>query len=444
MADIDTFRIALTPEEQRVDAWLRALRDDFLQSYHGQYNLLTDKEIWQSGLYRFCHSLPKGADLHIHGLACLPVREMTDWLMSQGDMYIHTGEMPQRGSIRVMDPSAGIPEPYKRFADAMMDGDITPEELERIWSVLGAGPDQTIWEWFETIFDRHMFASTPEIVSRYYEAVFRYYVRLNIQMVEIRILPFGTPEEAAAMATAIRDAYYRVMDTEPGFCVRLLGCGLKYAWIDLGVTAAMMENAAYIHENVKDTRRGEDFLTALDLVNEEDRSHEISFYAPLLTRLVQEHSGLKLMLHCGETLRPDSRSVEEALALHPVRIGHGFNLYDHPELQKTLLREGICMEVCPVSNLTLGYLSDPVRHPARGYYAAGIPVVLASDDPAFQEHNNLVDDFFVAAAAWDMGLADLKQLAFNSIRYCSAGPATRAQLFREWEQRWDVFIQKNC
>lgn len=444
MAELDTLRIALTPDEQRVDARLRALKEDFLQSYHGQYNMLTDSEIWQSGLYRFCHSLPKGADLHIHGLACLPVREMTDWLMSQGDMYIHTGEMPQRGSIRMMDPAAGIPEPYKRFADALMDGDITPEELQRIWSVLGAGPDQTIWEWFETIFDRHLFATNNDIVTRYYEAVFRYYVSLGIQLVEIRILPFGTPEEAAAMATAIRDAYYRVMDTEPGFCVRLLGCGLKYAWVDLGVTTAMMENAAYIHENVKDIRRGEDFLTALDLVNEEDRSHEISFYAPLLTRLVQEHPGLKLMLHCGESLHPDSRSVEEALTLSPVRLGHGFNLYQHPELLEQVRAGGICLEVCPVSNLTLGYLKDPARHPARGYRAAGIPIVLASDDPAFQEHTNLVDDFFVATAGWDLGLGDLKELAAHSIRYCSAGAATKEQLFREWQRRWDAFIRKNC
>ena len=441
MVGFESYRIALSPREILLDEKLHALKQSFKDSYKGNYITLKDSEIWESGLYRFCLAMPKGADLHIHGLACLPVEEMVSWLMGQGDIVINTGPMPERGSIRTVALGAEIPPPYKLFSDAILDGDITPEELGRIWTVLGAGKDQTVWEWFETIFDRHLFATTDSIVERYYEAVFRYCLKVGIMHIEIRILPFGTPSEAASMATAIRNAYYKVMDLDGDFCVKLLGAALKYSWIDLGVTRTMLENAVYIHENVQDTRRGEPFLTGVDLVNEEDRSHPISFYGDLLTEIVKDRPGLSLMLHCGETLRQDSTSIREALALHPVRIGHGFNLYDHPGLKKQIKDEDICMEVCPVSNLMLGYVSDLASHPARGYYRDGLPMILSSDDPAFQEHHNLVDDFFVATACWDLSLKDLKQLAFNSIKYCSASPATKEKLFVAWRGRWDDFVE---
>ena len=438
--DFKDYRIAPRADEKILGERLNVLREEFLRDFHGQFNVLTDNRIWQSGLYRLCHFLPKGADLHIHGLACLPAEEFIAWLMGQDDIFVYTGEMPKRGSLRTIAPGAAVDEGFKRFSDAILDGDLTPEELKTIWTLLGENPQQTVWEWFETIFDRHMYATTDSIVERYYEAVFRYYVKLGMQHVEVRVLTFGTPQEAASMATAIRDAYYRVMDIEPGFCVKLLGCGLKYSWVDLGVTESMLENALYIHDNVKDTRRGEDFLTGLDLVNEEDRSNGISFYSDLLTRCVREHPGLSLMLHCGETLREGSTSVQEALALNPVRIGHGFNLYKHPHLEKVIRDNDICMEVCPVSNLELHYIDDLTAHPAQQYYRKGLPRILASDDPAFQEHENLTDDYFVAAALWGFSLMDLKQLAFNSIRYCSASNATKQALFEAWLEKWNKFI----
>lgn len=434
------YRIALNDAERRLDKRLSALREEFLSNFQGEFNPLKDSSIWQSGLYRLCHFLPKGADLHIHGLACLPVEEFTRWLMGQDDICVFTGRMPARGSLRTIAPGAALPQGYKRFSDAYMDGDYSPEELKAVWTLLGENPGQTVWEWFETIFDRHMYATTDSVVNRYYEAVFRYYARLGIQHVEIRVLPFGTPQEAASMAAAIRDAYYKVMDFEPGFSVKILGCGLKYSWVDLGVTASMLKNALYIHENVKDTRRGEDFLVGLDLVNEEDRSNEISFYADLLSDCIREHPALRLMLHCGETLHEGSVSVPQALALSPVRIGHGFNLYRHAHLEKVIRDNDICMEVCPVSNLELHYIDDLRRHPAIRYFRDGLPVVLASDDPAFQEHENLTDDFFAAAAFWDLSLADLKQLAFNSIKYCSASEGTKQSMFEEWQRRWDAFV----
>lgn len=42
---------------------------------------------------------------------------------------------------------------------------------------------------------------------------------------------------------------------------------------------------------------------------------------------------------------------------------------------------GAVVEVCPTSNLRIGGLRDPSHHPVQRFHEAGVPVVVASDDP---------------------------------------------------------------
>lgn len=71
----------------------------------------------------------------------------------------------------------------------------------------------------------------------------------------------------------------------------------------------------------------------------------------------------------------------------------------HPELKHIIKDKDICLEVCPVSNQSLGFCDDLRQHPANDYLREGIPMVLCSDDPTYQENNSLTDDFFMAILA---------------------------------------------
>ena len=42
---------------------------------------------------------------------------------------------------------------------------------------------------------------------------------------------------------------------------------------------------------------------------------------------------------------------------------------------------GALVEVCPTSNLRIGGIADPLHHPVHRFIAAGVPFVVASDDP---------------------------------------------------------------
>lgn len=89
--------------------------------------------------------------------------------------------------------------------------------------------------------------------------------------------------------------------------------------------------------------------------------------------------GIPFVPHAGEAV--GAEGVRDALEFDPVRIGHGFRAADEPALVTELLARGTVLELCPTSNLRTGVVADLADHPARELRAAGVPLVLGSDDP---------------------------------------------------------------
>ncbi|PJE33154.1 Adenine deaminase [Pseudooceanicola marinus] len=91
---------------------------------------------------------------------------------------------------------------------------------------------------------------------------------------------------------------------------------------------------------------------------------------------------LALTAHAGEWGGP--QSVRDALeALRPARIGHGVRAIEDLELVDRLAEEGVVLEVCPGSNVTLGIYPDVARHPIEMLRERGVKVTVSTDDPPF-------------------------------------------------------------
>ena len=439
--------VSLSEEEIQLDKKLAEWKAEYLASYDGDvpYNMpvRNDETIWNSKLYAFCKALPKGSDLHVHGMALLPFDELLAFVKSRDELYIGTGEGNRYVLACHEDPTAAA-EDELHVQDAFEQGLIDLEELRAQWTVLGRDVDNNIWAWFETLFDRHMALSdTPELIEAYYRDAFRYYCENNVLHLEIRQLFFGSHEEALAKAKAIRNAYYDVRKEYPGFIASVVGTGLKYTHLDRALTDMLLDNALYIRENLKDDYDPDDvheFLIGIDLVNEEDKSRPLIEFADQLDEIVAENPDLHLVLHAGESLYASSDNVIDAYLLGTERIGHGLNLYRFPEIMDLVCEDGICLEVCPVSNQVLEYVSDLRGHPATEYLKRGVPICLSSDDPAYQEHTTLADDFFAAIVCWDLSLAEIKQLCMNSITYSCTDDVQREELMKSWEQEWEAFL----
>ncbi|MBO7676689.1 MAG: hypothetical protein J6S49_04165, partial [Erysipelotrichaceae bacterium] len=185
----------------------------------------------------------------------------------------------------------------------------------------------------------------------------------------------------------------------------------------------------------------EDFIIGLDLCNEEDNSKPLSEYAEFLSSDEIRNCGLKLYLHCGESLRKDNDSVVDAYLLNSYRVGHAMNLYRFPDLMKKYAEDKIAIEVCLMSNYRLSYVKDLRLHPGLQYMINDIPIVLCSDDGLFMSRAPMVDDFYAAILCWDLNLGDIKAICRNSIRYSGLSDMEIERLMKTWEFKWNEFVR---
>ncbi len=131
--------------------------------------------------------------------------------------------------------------------------------------------------------------------------------------------------------------------------------------------------------------------------------------------------GLHRLIHAGEIGPP--HAVREAVEwLGCERIGHGLAALRDPQLQALLIERGVVLELCPTSNLRTGALARQLRrrsaelrdHPLPQFFRAGIPVVLATDDPALFK-TTLVREY-EQAARLGLTAGELRRLAATSFR----------------------------
>jgi adenosine deaminase len=93
-----------------------------------------------------------------------------------------------------------------------------------------------------------------------------------------------------------------------------------------------------------------------------------------------QRSGLRVSIHLGELFGAAfSRQVLSRII--PSRIGHGVLLLDDPDIVQLIRENGICLDMCPVSNTRLGVHDWTRSSPAAKAMRLGLPVTVNTDDP---------------------------------------------------------------
>ncbi len=133
--------------------------------------------------------------------------------------------------------------------------------------------------------------------------------------------------------------------------------------------------------------------------------------APLVPLIERARaSGLRFMSHAGQV--GGASVVRESLqVLHADRIAHGVSAIDDSELLDLIVKNGVCLCVCPSSNAKIGLQPD-----FRRLTNAGVALTVSTDDPAMvgttltrelelaeREHGLSRDEMI--AAAWKFRFA---------------------------------------
>ncbi len=97
--------------------------------------------------------------------------------------------------------------------------------------------------------------------------------------------------------------------------------------------------------------------------------------------------------HAGEFMGADfvQRIMDE---LQPQRIEHGARAIESPAVVKELVKRGIALDMCPISNHKLMPGVSLFNHPIRKLFDAGVKVTISTDDPI--SFGNRINDEYVA------------------------------------------------
>jgi adenosine deaminase len=159
-------------------------------------------------------------------------------------------------------------------------------------------------------------------------------------------------------------------------------------------------------------RRIDAGVAGLGLAGPEGGDHPVEPMVDVFARA--RAAGLRSLPHAGEFLGPHSvRAAIEQLGAS--RIGHGVRAIEDPRLLDEIAARGIWLEVCPSSNVALGVYPSLAEHPLPRLMAAGVPVTIATDDPALFGVD-LVDELVRCADAYGWSAATVHGLAVASWR----------------------------
>lgn len=170
-------------------------------------------------------------------------------------------------------------------------------------------------------------------------------------------------------------------------------------------------------------RRDHALVTGFNLAGEE-RMHRVADFARAFD--IARDAGLGLTIHAGEL--SGAFSVRDALDhIRPSRISHGVRAIEDADLVKRLADDGVVLEVCPGSNISLQVFPDFAAHPLRSLHGAGVRVTLNSDDPPFF-HTSLAQEYDIASSVMGFGDDDINSMTRTAIQAAFVDEATRQKL----------------
>lgn len=134
--------------------------------------------------------------------------------------------------------------------------------------------------------------------------------------------------------------------------------------------------------------------------------------------------GLNLTIHAGEASGPES--VKSAIQFGANRIGHGIHAIEDKNVCELLKKLGICLEICPKSNLDTSTINSYSELPIRQFMDLGIKVSINSDDMSVS--NTSVKKEYETLSKLGFNEKELQSFALNTIETSFANEATKTYL----------------
>ena len=166
---------------------------------------------------------------------------------------------------------------------------------------------------------------------------------------------------------------------------------------------------------------------------------EAAFPDPLLHADAFEAAragGLRITVHAGEW--NGAAQVRRALEVNPERIAHGEAAADDPALVAELTSRGVCLDLCPTSNVQAGLVPSLADLAVARLHRAGAPITISTDDTTVSDVT-LTEEYARAVAEIGLTLPELWAIDRFALEVAFADEATLAPLRTSFD-RWAAGI----
>jgi adenosine deaminase len=401
----------------------------------------------RTALRAFLHRMPKGGDLHTHLGGAVYAERFIAWAAEQGlcvdlrNIVLAKPQCDRAGAVPVSDAMRDQAL-YNRMVDAFSMRWFLPTPA------VPTGHDEffAAFEKFGTVSGSHFVDMTVDQLKLYDSQ--------NVQYVEFMVSSWcptdrerfvkavsETPDDASKLAaleaSGLGDC---VAATRNGMEAAISqvttalacdarnaqpGCGVIFRYI-LQINRNNSPDEVFVQTAIAAALiRAEPRIVALNFVGPEDNFVARRDYTRHMQIIRFLANDVPVALHAGELwlglVPPPDLTFHIRAAIEIAgarRIGHGVTLAFERDMEG-LLAEMRARPVVVEINLTSNDLILGVRgkdHPLPAYLAAGVPVVLSSDDAGISRID-LTNEYVRAARDYGLGYRILKAIARNALIY---------------------------
>lgn len=448
----------LTQEEVLLEQKLSKIKTEILQKaekdklpiYNTTFSTLKPF-IESTELFRLFQQMPKGALLHSHSGGIVNAEWLINKASEYNNCYVYTETKDQKnyieGQLMIFSLNE-VPDGFVLLKDYLKRPNAKARLLE-LFTLKRNHLSEYIDYWieFEKRFQRiGSLLNYRPIFKEYYKEGFLELLKDNVQHVEIRYI-FGQifddqnhnyPTETAVLD--LKEIEKDIQKNHPEFTIKIIYTSLKF--LDKAIVEKELEKAYQLKKKYPD------FITGFDLVADEATGNTVGYFSPLWKNMqnLEKKYGVKipLYLHAGESCSLYNKNISEIPLENNKRIGHALNLIYFPDLMEKIKHQNNLIEVSPISNQILGYVSDLRNHPARVLLANQVNLSINSDDPGVFGYEGLSYDFWMAYLNWDLTLRDLKKLTFNSISFSTLNPSEKKQALKNLQKEWNGWVTNHA
>ncbi|XP_017784587.1 PREDICTED: adenosine deaminase CECR1-like [Nicrophorus vespilloides] len=437
-------KVKLTKEESIVNDQLLNMKQSEFQHFEVPVTFPQLKwKLEDSKVLHFIKDLPKGASLHNHMLAATSLDYLIQNITYRDNLYACENFNENKFKLKFFQvPNSDCN--WKSVAELRRTNKNYDAYLVEKLSIDSPKSSreaaQKLSTYFTAVFDMLTYRQVFE--EYFYQAMMELYedkvIYAEFRGVFMELYELnGTVWDPMTSLRIMQNTVQKFVTDSNG---KFLGAKYIFAVYRKISRDKLLEYKMQLNEAVM---RYPNFIAGFDLIGYEDAGWPLKNF----TRELKNPS-VPYYFHAGETNwygNEADNNILDAILLGAKRLGHAFSLAKHPRLMQMVKQEHIGLEISPISNQMLGFISDFRNHPGAVYIANGLPVIICNDDPTLWKTKSLLYDWYIVFMAMtnkDAGMETLKEFALNSLYHSSLKGSEKTRALKIFDDQWQQFVQQ--